>query len=456
MDQIAQAMTNFQISVPTLIASRTADDGELRIEGVASSTVRDHHGDEITEKALRKMAGSAVGMTIFLNHEYRVPQDVFGVVEKAKVVKSADIDKRTGNPIYDMRVGIRVAKSNPEAVNTFDLIESDAVKLGISIGAMVPEGGATFAKSGGGRYIVDDADLVEASIISLPANSRSWVDHVVKALAGLDDFATIRGGKENPMFIAKRLELLEAMGPDEVAIEAELGDVVELTEDGTTVIAKAGSPEAETLTAQGPVDLEILLATQTSNGFSGEVIIKEVSADDFVPEEPESDAPEEGATEEVEDPPEDLEKTRVSVWKDNEVIEIDTGRSKSKADEDPTPQAEPENEGGPEGASVIKAIEDEAVLTPESMDPLVKAYWGQLNAAKAENVELRKERDVALEVAQRSLEGARAIVNKLAELPVGRKTQSGQFVDPELLKADEALDRLGGVYDADVIKMLKK
>jgi len=447
MDQIAQAMTTFKIFTKgRLIASRTdGSDGQLRIEGVASSTIRDHHGDEITEKALRKMAGSAVGMTIFLNHEYRVPQDVFGTVERAKVVKSGEVDKRTGQPIYDMRIGVRVAKSNKTAVDTFELIESDAVKLGISVGAMVPEGGATFAKSGGGRYVVDDADLVEASIISLPANSRSWVDHAVKALA---DIKPGPNGSFSQLLLAKRMELLKQMGEDEPAelVQAELGDVVELTSDGegsSRVVAKAGTPEAEAFHAAAITSTELEKAGPEDE-------------EDFVADEPEPEISDE-ATESVVDPPEDLEKTRVSVWKDSEggeVVEVDTGRSRPKADEDLTPQAIPENGGDPtsiEAGEVVKS------LASDAGDPLVKALTGQLNASRAENAELVKERDVALEIAKRSIDGTRAIVSKLAELPVGRKTQDGRFADPDLQKADETLDRLaGGVYDADVIKMLKK
>jgi hypothetical protein len=418
-------MTDFQILAQRLIASRTEGDEELRIEGVASSTIRDHHGDEITEKALRKMASTAVGMTIFLNHEYKVPTDVFGTVERAKVVKSGDVDKRTGNPIYDLRVGIKVAKSNPFAVDTYNQIHDDGVKLGISIGAMVPEGGASFIKEGGGRYRVDDADLVEASIISLPANSRSWVDHAVKALAG--DFPMVRG-KESQIVLQKRRELLDQMGPEELELKA--GDVIELGENGPEIITKGGTQHEAA----------------------------EVITDEDTQEALEESAKTEDAEPHEDDPPEDLEKTRVSVWKDDEVIEIDTGRKKPKAEEDPTPQdaVAPENEGGLEGTGdVVKAGDDLVNLTGESSDPMVKALTGQLQASRAENVELRKERDAALEVARQAVEGARTIVARLGELPVGRKTTDGRYVDPELRKAEDAIDDLSGIYDADVIKMLK-
>lgn len=176
-------MVAFKMFAPRLVASRDAA-GQMRIEGIASSTVRDHHGDEITLKALKKMADSSVGMTIFMNHEYRLPEDVFGAVEKSRIVKSGDKDK-TGNPIYDLRLGIIVAGSNPDAVRTFELIEKDQVKLGLSIGAMLPEGGYTLNKTDGGRLIIDDIDLVETSMVSIPANPRAFVDYAVKAITGV-------------------------------------------------------------------------------------------------------------------------------------------------------------------------------------------------------------------------------------------------------------------------------
>lgn len=255
-------LTTFKLYAPTLVCSRS-EDGKLRLEGVASSTIKDHHGDQLTLKALQKMAGSAVGMTIFMNHEYRVPQDVFGKVEKARVVDSGDRDA-AGEKIWDLRLGIGVAASNDQAVKTFNLLDSKEANLGISIGAMVPDGGAKFDKVKA-AYVVDDCDLVEASIIGIPANPRAWVDYVVKAFSGhfpkqltperrkellgkMDEGDLIEVPDEEPGIVAF---VKGAATPNVVheGVAAQPGDVVELTSDGkgggsSRILHKAGTPEA--------------------------------------------------------------------------------------------------------------------------------------------------------------------------------------------------------------------
>lgn len=174
----------FKMFAPTLIASRDSS-GRRRIEGVGSSTIRDHHGDSFTLKAMQKMVHAAKGMTAFMNHGYEIPKDVFGKIEVAKLSKTDLIDKRTKEPIYDLRLGILVAESNPLAVENFDLIDKDQINLGISIGAMIPDGGASLDKSPGGRLLIDDVDPVEFSLVGIPANPRSFVDYAVKALVGV-------------------------------------------------------------------------------------------------------------------------------------------------------------------------------------------------------------------------------------------------------------------------------
>jgi hypothetical protein len=249
-------MTAFKFFAPQLVASRDATTGQLRLEGIASSTVRDHHGDTISEKALRKMAATAeAGMVIFMNHSYEVPKDVFGTCEKSMVRKTAERDA-AGNSIFDFRIGVVVAQSNAEAVKTFELIEKDKVKLGISIGAMLPEGGYTLDKSEGGRLLIDDIDLIEASIVSIPANPRAWVDYAVKSIFGayptLIDDKTKLYSRENPRFSAKRASFLDQLekggtmpeaDPDEEQESEGTGEVmtgIEVPADGTMTTLTVG------------------------------------------------------------------------------------------------------------------------------------------------------------------------------------------------------------------------
>lgn len=161
---------------------------EFFIAGVASSTVKDLHGDTMLPSALIDMERQANNnLTIFLNHEYKVPEDVAGSVVKAQIGSSAN-DPETGAPIYDLEFQkIRVNKQNPRAVETFKALQGtgrtkpNGVRLGLSIGARIPEGGAIRNKKTG-ALLISHVDLLETSIVSIPANPRSWIQNAVKAL----------------------------------------------------------------------------------------------------------------------------------------------------------------------------------------------------------------------------------------------------------------------------------
>jgi HK97 family phage prohead protease len=171
--------TEFRIFTGLLKTSRS-NDGKLRLHGVASSTTKDLHGDVMLASAIEDMERAANNnLTIFLNHSYNVPEDVGGSVEKAKsLIRGVDQD---GNPNIDLNFDILINDSNARAVQTFEAIER-GTKLGLSIGAMIPDGGAKRNKDG--SYLIEHVDLLETSIVGIPANPRSWVEYAVKALKG--------------------------------------------------------------------------------------------------------------------------------------------------------------------------------------------------------------------------------------------------------------------------------
>lgn len=161
-----------------LLKAYEDDNGAKIIRGVASSTIEDHNGDEIKRTAIDDMVAAANdNMTIFLNHEYKVPEDVAGSVRNAHAALAGMGE--TGE-IWDMNYDVAVDESNPRAVQTYKSIKN-GVKLGLSIGAKIPPGGAVINKKTG-RAIFNHLELLETSIVGLPANPRSWISSVVKAL----------------------------------------------------------------------------------------------------------------------------------------------------------------------------------------------------------------------------------------------------------------------------------
>ena len=67
------------------------DMGEKFVAGTTSSSIRDLHGDEMSLNALKSMADTArQNMTVFLNHNYNVPEDLFGSATDAEIIKRWD------------------------------------------------------------------------------------------------------------------------------------------------------------------------------------------------------------------------------------------------------------------------------------------------------------------------------------------------------------------------------
>jgi HK97 family phage prohead protease len=154
-------------------------DGKMRLHGIASSTVLDRQGHVITASALGDMETSASNnMTIFLNHEYKVPEDVAGSVERASIRSHP-----TDPAIKDLVLDIVVNEANPRAVNAWQAIQK-GTQLGLSIGAQIPEGGAHRDKKTG-AFVIEHVNLMETSLVGVPANPRSWVEYAVKSLNGI-------------------------------------------------------------------------------------------------------------------------------------------------------------------------------------------------------------------------------------------------------------------------------
>lgn len=176
---------DFSIFTGLLKTARKDDD--LLLTGIASSTIKDRHGDTMTPKALESMLRSAEGMTIYLNHSYNVPEDVAGTVRQAWINKSDD-------ELHDLHFQIAINQDNPRAVQAFNAIDK-GTKLGLSIGAMIPEGGAKKQK-GTSSFVIDEVELLETSIVSIPANPRSWVEYARKSLLTKGDIPETEDDEE--------------------------------------------------------------------------------------------------------------------------------------------------------------------------------------------------------------------------------------------------------------------
>lgn len=160
-----------------------SEDGERYVAGTTSSTIRDLHGDEMSLDALKTMAETAKqNMTVFLNHNYNVPEDLFGSATDAQIVKRYDTE--TNEEVYDLDLNIRVVNEdeNPEALRAYRAIKR-GVKLGLSIGARVEKARRKAADGDKPESIlIEKVRLLEASVVGIPANQRSYLQNALKSI----------------------------------------------------------------------------------------------------------------------------------------------------------------------------------------------------------------------------------------------------------------------------------
>ncbi len=236
----------FKIFAPMLKASLDSD-GKMRLHGIASSTVLDRQGHEIRASALADMETSASNnMTIFLNHEYKVPEDVAGSVERASIRSHP-----TDPAIRDLVLDIVINEANPRAVNAWQAIQK-GTQLGLSIGAQIPEGGAHRDKKSG-AYVIEHVNLMETSLVGVPANPRSWVEYAVKSLNGASVV-------EEPVVdaIDAAIESAVIEGSDSELTEK----LVEALEDGSTIHHHIENPDGTVTVASETFDKMIDVAKE--------------------------------------------------------------------------------------------------------------------------------------------------------------------------------------------------
>ena len=221
-------MSDFKIYTNALKAFE-ADNGDRYVTGTTSSTIRDLHGDEMTLAALKSMEATAKqNMTIWLNHEYQVPDDLFGSVKDARIVKRIDA---SGQEVFDLDVDIAVVSEdeNPEAIRAYRAIKR-GVKLGLSIGARVDRVSKKVDKSTGEEtYVIDSVKLMEASVVGIPANQRSYLQNAVKSLRGASR-------AEMDELVAKAVEVEGQAGADKAPL---IGALYNLLAEATAFYLKA-------------------------------------------------------------------------------------------------------------------------------------------------------------------------------------------------------------------------
>lgn len=386
-------------------------EGRKRFKTVASSSIVDRQGDQFTLKALESMAATAsTGMTIYLNHSYKVPEDVLGTTATAKLQQRGEV--------WDLDLGIDVLESNPRAIQTWEAIRS-GTQLGCSVGALVKNAW----REKDGTVTIDEVDLLEASIVGIPANPRSWVERAIKSLA---ENTTETDEGEEPSIVTGTLPI----NPYAHSITS-----------ATSSNAAFETTNVQLGTIQPPVlhsvEPDPLLSPEVASGKADEVVEQEAPADKPAAE---------------------------SVDSDNYAKVETPGLNPVEAKDAPKESDQEAHKSTPESVETDGADEDPAVKTSSiavELVPTVSAEFGSLvdllKKTTTELVESKKalgERDARITVLQLELGNANtqvaaaiAAVEKIAATPLGTRTSFAYQIK-------DFREKFAGVYSDDFLKLL--
>jgi HK97 family phage prohead protease len=405
---------DFSLFTGLLKTARHGDD--LILTGVASSTIKDRHGDTMTPNALESMLRTADGMTIYLNHSYNVPEDVAGTVRSAWIDKSSD-------ELHDLHFEIAMETGNPRAVQAFNAIDK-GTKLGLSIGAMIPEGGAKRTKAG--SYVINDVELLETSIVSIPANPRSWVEYARKSLMTKADIPEEDDEPMEKELTAEDFEHKSDPSEAEPTLE-EIGGALEGTGEGTPLPPVEDLGDAvQVLAAVDGTRIEYFPTTTTGDHL-------------------------------------DFSKAKVTVWPSGKVS-VDT--TPSTPSQDATPQAEPETEESTDALSQalgemsrditpeVKSLLGPTVMASlQSSQQLTLALVVAVEKATERATKAESERDEVIRAAKVLTETTEAFIARVSATPRGRRAISREV--PATAKALDGI-RESGLYSDEFMDILQK
>lgn len=397
----------------------TEPDGKKRLRTTASSSVTDLSGDEMTNKALETMRSSAEGnMTIFLNHKYQVPEDVLGSVEKATLVDKGDY--------VDLDFIVRVNESNPRAVQTHQSI-LDGTKLGCSIGALIPKGGATKTETG---LKIDEVRLLEASVVGIPANPRSFVQYATKAYqkALIDDAPEDEIESSGPPKPAlKGDDTATQTGLPEPDIEKATTWVTTKPDGSADVVVESG-PEPET----PPAD-DASKDKGKGKGKKKEVEVVSTGSDTSSITTKEATPPEEGDEGEPDAGDEPAETTEAT-------------------QDAPSTESTPESDGAAIQAAVDEQLAAAKSLGVDSLAELVKGLaqkLGEVTDQLVAETETRKTAELRASDAEADVAIAKEIIETISKIPLGRRTAFKAGVS-------DFRKKLSHIYSDDVIDLVER
>ena len=171
-------MDDFLFDAPAfeIIKSYRDDNGQMFVEGVASTTSIDETGERMSTEAIAKMAARLIGKYLRSEHG-RGWDDKLGEIVKADV-------KQDDNNRPALWIKARLYDWSSKAKDLFNLL-TDGAKMGLSVAGRIKPGGIVkqFVEAVG-KYVPTyiDVEPTEVSVTDHPANLDTWALAVSKSL----------------------------------------------------------------------------------------------------------------------------------------------------------------------------------------------------------------------------------------------------------------------------------
>lgn len=154
-------------------------DGTIPV--TASSTAIDLSDDDFDVSAIEQMKAAAIGTTVFLNHKYDVPEDVYGKVAATSIEKRKVYSPIAGeyqnHTCLDLDISPVGAEENPRAVQITNMLQKSKLKLGVSVTVLILE----WKKRGDGGRRITKIFYIESSMVGIPCNQTAWAQHTEKS-----------------------------------------------------------------------------------------------------------------------------------------------------------------------------------------------------------------------------------------------------------------------------------
>jgi len=283
---------------------------------------------------------------------------------------------------------------------------------------MIPEGGATRDRKSG-TYNIEHVELLETSLVGVPANPRSWVEYAVKSLNG--NVTKDEEPSEEEALTAEEIE-------DQIEADAEI-PAIEVVLTGTDGVVTAND---------ATVTFVPFVSTGSSTTWTPDVIdatvnIKTPYADvsiDTGNRGGKPSAPDGSSQEAPLSAPEDEEEDEslpVNPWAAiglsgaPEVEEIDTA---------------------------LQVLEPTVVASLRTSSELLRAITRELIDTQAALAEVTEERDQAMAAAEKVVANMSEILTRLSATPVGRRAVVREVSDK--------FASLKSVYSDEFLTLLKK